>query len=211
MITRRFSCAALAVLAAFPAAAAPKPPVVTLLGDSITAGLGLSAADALPARLQAALKGMGVEAVVRGAGVSGDTTAGGLARLDFSVQPDTAVCVVELGANDYFQSVDPSQIRANLTAIVKRLRARGVRVVLAANKAPKGAGAYGRAFDATFPAVARSTGATLAPDLLSGVLDRPGFRQADGVHPNAEGVMIIARRLAPVVAAALNERGRPLR
>jgi acyl-CoA thioesterase-1 len=204
MITRRFSIAALALLVAFPAAAAQKPPVVTLLGDSITAGLGLTAGDALPARLQAALKGLGVNAVVRGAGVSGDTTAGGLARLDFSVQPDTTICVVELGANDYFQSVEPAQIQANLTAIVKRLKGRGVRVVLAANKAPKGSGAYGRAFDAVFAAVARSTGATLAPDLLSGVLDQPGFRQADGVHPNAAGVTIIVRRLAPVVATMLS-------
>jgi acyl-CoA thioesterase-1 len=199
MITRRFSITALALLVAFPAAAAQKPPVVTLLGDSITAGLGLTAGDALPARLQAALKGLGVNAVVRGAGVSGDTTAGGLARLDFSVQPDTTICVVELGANDYFQSVEPAQIQANLTAIVRR-----VRVVLAANKAPKGSGAYGRAFDAVFAAVARATGATLAPDLLSGVLDQPGFRQADGVHPNAAGVTIIVRRLAPVVATMLS-------
>ncbi len=204
MITRHFLIAAVVLLAAFPAAAAPKPPVVTILGDSITAGLGLAAGDALPARLQAALKGLGVNAVVRGAGVSGDTTAGGLARLDFSVQPDTTLCVVELGANDYFQSVEPPQMQTNLIAIVKRLKARGVRVVLAANKAPKGSGAYGRAFDAVFPAVARSTGATLASDILSGVIDQPGFRQADGVHPNAAGVMIIARRLAPIAAAMLS-------
>ena len=142
-------------------------------------------------------------AIVRGAGVSGDTSAGGLARLDFSVQPDTAVCVVELGANDYFQSVEPRQMQANLTAIVQRLRARGIRVVLAASTAPRGSGAYGRAFDAVFPAVARSTGAILAPDLLQGVIDRPGLRQADGIHPNPQGVAIIAGRLAAVVATAL--------
>ena len=205
MITRRSSIAAL-VFAAFPAAAAQKPPVVTILGDSITAGLGLPAGDALPAQLQAALKGLGVNAVVRGAGVSGDTTAGGLARLDFSVQPDTTLCVVELGANDYFQSVEPRQIQTNLTAIVKQLKGRGVRVLLAANKAPKGSGAYGRAFDAVFAAVARSTGATLAPDLLSGVIDQPAFRQADGIHPNAAGVMIIVHRLAPMVETILSGR-----
>jgi acyl-CoA thioesterase-1 len=206
MITRRFPIAALAIFIASPAMAAPRPPVVTILGDSITAGLGLPAGDALPARLQQALKGLGVTATVRGAGVSGDTTAGGLARLDFSVQPDTAVCVVELGANDYFQSVEPAQIQANLTAIVKRLKARHMRVVLAANKAPRGSGAYGRSFDAVFATVARLTGATLAPDILAGVLDQPGFRQADGVHPNAAGVMIIARRLASIVATTLRSR-----
>ncbi len=205
MLTRRFSIAALACFAAAPATAAGSraPPVVTILGDSITAGLGLPAQDALPARLQVALKAIGVDTVVRGAGVSGDTTAGALARLDFSVQPDTAVCVVELGANDYFQSVEPREMQANLTAIVKRLKKRGIRVVVTANEAPKGSGGYGRAFDAVFAIVARSNGAILVPDLLSGVLDRPGFRQADGIHPNAAGVAIIVRRLAPVLAPML--------
>jgi len=205
MFTRRSLIAAAALPPAFAAGAAePKPPVVTLLGDSITAGLGLAAADALPAQLQAALARLGTRATVRGAGVSGDTTSGGLARLDFSVQPDTAVCVVELGANDYFQSVEPRVIEANLEAIARRLAARRIRVVLGANRAPgAGSGAYGRAFDAAFPNAARATGARLAPDLLKGVLDQPGFRQADGVHPNPAGVKIIAARLAPLVAAAL--------
>jgi acyl-CoA thioesterase I len=205
MLTRRLLIAAAAGLAAFPANAAPaKAPVVTILGDSITAGLGLAAGDALPARLQSALAAIGVSAVVRGAGVSGDTTAGGLARLDFSVQPDTRVCVIELGANDYLQSVEPKVMQANLTAIVRRLKARGVAVVLAGSNAPRtGSGAYGRAFDAVFPGVARAGGAILAADLLAGVEDRPGFRQADGLHPNAAGVKIIAARLAPAVARAL--------
>jgi len=207
MLSRRLLIAAVASLAAFPAAAAPKPPVVTVLGDSITAGLGLAAGDALPAQLQRALAGLGVVAIVRGAGVSGDTTAAGLARLDFSVQPDTRVCVVELGANDYLQSVEPRLMQANLTAIVRRLKARGIQVVLAANNAPRSSsGAYGRAFDAVFPAVAKAGGAILAANLLAGVEDRPGFRQADGLHPNAAGVKIIAARLAPVVARALGRR-----
>jgi len=205
MFTRRsLTVALIAVLTSPAGAAQPKPPIVTLLGDSITAGLGLSAADALPAQLQVALARMGVKAVVRGAGVSGDTTSGGLARLDFSVQTDTAVCVVELGANDYFQSVDPHAIQANLEAIVRRLKARHIRVVLGANKAPgAGSGAYGRAFDAAFPMAAKQAGALLAPDLLKGVVDQPGFRQADGIHPNPSGVKLIAGRLAPMVALAL--------
>ena len=204
MLSRRLLIAAAASLAALPAgAAAAKAPVVTILGDSITAGLGLAAGDALPAQLQRALAGR-VAAVVRGAGVSGDTTAGGLARLDFSVQPDTRVCVVELGANDYLQSVEPKVMQANLLAIVRRLKARGIAVVLAANNAPRSSsGAYGRAFDAAFPAVAKAGGAILAANLLAGVEDRPGFRQADGLHPNPAGVKIIAARLAPVVARAL--------
>ena len=205
MFTRRALIAASAALPAFAAGAVePKPPVVTILGDSITAGLGLAATDALPAQLQGALARFGVKTIVRGAGVSGDTTSGGLARLDFSVQPDTAVCVVELGANDYFQSVEPRAIQSNLESIVRRLTARKIRVVLGANRAPgAGSGAYGRAFNAAFPNAARATGAVLVPDFLKGVLDEPGLRQADGVHPNPAGVKIIVNRLAPLVAKAL--------
>lgn len=208
MFDRRLLLLAMAGLAAIPAAAAPaKAPVVTILGDSITAGLGLAAGDALPAQLQQALARVGVTAIVRGAGVSGDTTAGGLARLDFSVQPDTHVCVVELGANDYLQSVEPRVMQANLTAIVRRLQARRIRVVLAASNLPRAtSGAYGRSFDAVFGAVARSTGAVLAPNLLYGIVDQPGLRQADGMHPNAAGAKILASRLAPVVARALGRR-----
>jgi acyl-CoA thioesterase-1 len=98
-------------------------------------------------------------------------------------------------------------MQANLIAIVRWLKARGIGVVLAASNAPRtGSGAYGRAFDAVFPSVARAGGAILAPDLLAGVEDRPGFRQADGLHPNAPGVKIIAARLAPAVARALGHR-----
>jgi acyl-CoA thioesterase-1 len=208
MLTRRALIASMTAFLATPAGAGPAtPPVVTILGDSITAGLGLAAAAALPAQLQAALARLGVRATVRGAGVSGDTTSGGLARLDFSVQSDTAVCVVELGANDYFQSVEPRVIQANLEAIVRRLKARRIRVVLGANRAPgAGSGAYGRAFDAAFPKAAKATGALLVSDLLKGVLDQPGLRQADGIHPNAAGVRILAARLAPPVAAALKKK-----
>ena len=203
MPTRRLLIAGLSGAFAGRAFAASAP-VVTILGDSITAGLGLRAADALPAQLEAALAGLKVAARVRGAGVSGDTTAGGLARLDFSVQPDTAVCVVELGANDLLQGIDIAQTRANLGEIVRRLKARRIGVVLAGGRAPSGTlGGYGRAFDALFPAVASAGHAALAPDLLAGVMDRPALKQADGLHPNPAGVKIIAARLAPVVARAL--------
>ena len=183
---------------------AKAPPVVTLLGDSITAGYGLPAGAALPAQLQIALTKLGVSATVRGAGVSGDTTADGLARADFSVQADTAVCVVALGGNDLLQGLDPKTTRANLTAIARRLKARRIRTVVAGLAAPRAIGsAYARDYDAVFPAVARDTGAMLYPDLLAGVGRMPGLNQADGIHPNAAGVKIIAARLAPVVARAL--------
>lgn len=192
------------VLAGVAKAAAPAAPVVTILGDSITAGYGLRGADALPAQMEAALKALGVAARVRGAGVSGDTTAGGLARLAFSVQPDTAVCVVALGGNDLLQGIDPAQTRTNLNLIVQRLKGRRIAVVLAGGKAPgRSLGAYGREFDAVFPAVAKANHIPFAPDLLAGVSNRPEMKQADGLHPNAAGARIVAARLAPVVAATL--------
>ena len=199
--------AAALLLGATPAQALkPRPPVpvVTLLGDSITAGYGLPAGAALPAQLQLALTKLGVAATVRGAGVSGDTSADGLARADFSVQGDTAVSVVALGGNDLLQGLDPRTTRANLTAILRRLKARRIKVVLAGLTAPRAIGSgYAKDYDAVFPAVAHDTGATLYPDLLAGVGRVPGLNQADGIHPNAAGVKIIAARLAPVVARVL--------
>jgi acyl-CoA thioesterase-1 len=202
-IARLAACASV-FMARGARAVSPSPPVVTVLGDSITAGLGLAAADALPAQLQLALARLGVSAIVRGAGVSGDTSAGGLARLDFSVQPDTRVCVVELGANDYLQSIDPRDTAANLDQIVARLKARGITVVLIGGAAPAhSSGAYGRAFGALFPKIAAARHVILAPDLLAGVAGNAELRQGDGLHPNAAGVRIIAARLAPSVARAL--------
>ena len=187
-------------------AATPAAPVVTLLGDSITAGFGLRANAALPARLQAALAKQGVAARVRGAGVSGDTTADGLARVDFSVQGDTAVCVVALGGNDLLQGLDPRVTRDNLERIVRRLKARHITVVVAGLTAPAVIGAaYARDFDAVFSTVARDTGAALYPDLLAGVARSPSLNQADGIHPNPAGVDIIAARLAPLVARSLRK------
>ncbi len=200
---RRGWLAGAMALAASPALAGG-PPVLTLLGDSITAGYGLPAAAALPARLAAALARIGTPATVRGAGVSGDTTADGLARVDFSVQADTRVCLVALGGNDLLQGIDPRTTHANLLAIVRRLKARRIAVVLAGMTAPRAIGAgYARDFDAVFPAVARETGAVLYPDLLAGVARNPALNQADGIHPNAAGVTIIAARLAPVAARSL--------
>ena len=181
-----------------------KPPVITILGDSITAGYGLRAKDALPAQLQIALARIGTPAVVRGAGVSGDTTAGGLARLDFSVQDDTSLCMVALGGNDLLQGLDPRTTQADLEAIVRRLKARRIRALLCGMSAPPRLDArFARAFNAVFPAVARAEGVALYPNLLGGVELTAGLNQGDGIHPNARGVKIIVQRLAPVVARAL--------
>ena len=181
--------------------------VVTILGDSITAGLGLPAAQALPAQLHQALNGLGVANVVRGAGVSGDTTAGGAARMDFSIRPDTAVVVVALGGNDLLQGIDPRVTRANLDKILNRLAARHMGVVLAGLKAPHEIGrSYARDFDAMFAATAKAHRVVFLPNLLEGVDRNPALKQADGLHPNAQGVRLIVGRLAPVVAKALAAR-----
>jgi acyl-CoA thioesterase-1 len=205
-LTRRAVMAALGFALGAPAAlAAGRPRIVTMLGDSITAGYGLPAADALPAQLAQALKRLGVNAVVRAAGVSGDTTADALARVGFSVQPDTELCLVALGGNDLLQGVDPRTVRANLTAIATRLKAQRITVVLAGMRAPPAIGAaYAREFDAVYPGVARAEHAVLYPYLLDGVALNVRLNQKDAIHPNAAGVKIIAARLAPVVARALS-------
>lgn len=184
------------------ASAAPEK-IVTLLGDSITAGFGLPSAEALPVRLEEALRAKGLSVRVRGAGVSGDTTGGGLARVGYSVQDDTDLCIVALGGNDMLQGVDPATVRANLEAIIASLKVRDIPVLLAGMKAPPQYGAYAAEFDRIFVDLARKDDVAAYPFLLEGVaLDRR-YNQPDGIHPNAQGVRIIAEGLAPVVAVAL--------
>ena len=187
------------------ALAAGRRPIVTILGDSITAGLGLPAAQALPARLQAALSRIGTQALVRGAGVSGDTIAAGLERIDFSVQADTDLCLVALGGNDLLQGLDPRAAKADLDKIVRRLQARRIGVMLAGVAAPPAVGrGYARDFAGVFTSVAQARHVPLYPDLLAGV--GTPLRQADGIHPSAAGVLIMAQRLAPMVSRALKVR-----
>jgi acyl-CoA thioesterase-1 len=184
--------------------AATSHKIVTVLGDSITAGYGLPAAAALPAQLQAALDKHGAQVTVRAAGVSGDTSADGLARVGFSVQKDSDVCVIALGGNDLLQGVDPKTTKANLASIIEKLKARHIRVVLAGLAAPGDiGGSYARDFAAIYPQLAKQYGVTFYPNLLAGVALDGRLNQADGIHPNAQGVLIIAGRLAPVVASAL--------
>jgi acyl-CoA thioesterase-1 len=190
-------------VAAWPALAA-KPAVITLLGDSITAGYGLPGRAALPNQLQAALTRMGVANVVRAAGVSGDTTAGGLGRVDFSVQKDTSLAIVALGGNDLLQGLDPKRTRANLDGIIRKLKARKIPVLLVGITAPaEVGGGYARDFNAVFSSLAKTHGVPLYPNLIDGVARRRDLNQPDGIHPNAQGVQVITAKLAPVVAKAL--------
>lgn len=181
-----------------------RPPVVTVLGDSITAGLGVPARAAMPAQLQAALTRMGVGATVRAAGVSGDTSGGGLARVNGSVARDTALCVVALGGNDLLLGIEPRVTKANLRAILRSLRDRRIGVMLVGVGAPTLFGAaYAREFNAVYSDLAREFSAPLYPNILAGVVGSRQFMQGDGIHPNTAGARVIADRLAPLVAQAL--------
>lgn len=180
---------------------------VAILGDSITAGYGLPRSQALPAQLERELTRLGRAVRVTPAGVNGDTTAGGLRRVDRVSQAGADVCIVALGGNDLLLGADPKTIEKNLDGIVGRLKARGVTVVLAGVQVPVIlAGAWGRSFNGAFANVARRHKVAFVPDMLAGVALNPKLNQDDGIHPNAAGVGVIARRLAPYVASALPAR-----
>ena len=203
----RRSFFALPLLAAAWPSFAARPLVITMLGDSITAGYGLPGKAALPNQLHEALTRLGIANVVRAAGVSGDTTAGGLGRVDFSVQKDTDLVIVALGGNDLLQGLDPKRTRANLDGIIKRLKARRIPVLLAGIAAPSEVGGgYARDFNAVFTGLAKIHGVALYPNLIEGVARKRELNQPDGIHPNARGVQIITAKLAPVVAKALAAR-----
>lgn len=195
----------LALLYAPLAASALEPAQrLVILGDSLTAGYGLSEKEAFPARLEAHLRQLGHAVEVDGAGVSGDTTAGGLARLDWSVGEDADAVIVELGGNDALRGLSPALTQKNLGKIVGQLRARGVPVLLAGMWAPPNMGRdYADAFNAVYPRVAEEYDVPLYPFFLDGVAADPRFNQADMIHPNAAGVEIIVERIAPYVIALL--------
>lgn len=177
---------------------------VVMLGDSITAGYGLAAGEELPVQLEKALESEGIAASVENAGVSGDTSAGGLSRLDWAIQGSPDLVIVALGANDGLRGVDPADTRNNLSAIIDRLRQKGARVVLAGMYAPPNMGAeYGERFNRIYPEIAAEQDVRLYPFLLDGVAADPSLNQADGIHPNAEGARIIAGRLAEAIAPVL--------
>ena len=197
--------AGLLVLTLLPAALAhAQEPVIVALGDSLTAGLGVTADEAYPALLQARLERDGLHYRVVNAGVSGDTTAGALRRVDWVLRARPAVVVVALGANDGLRGLPVTAMRDNLAAIVTRLRAGGARVLLAGMRLPPNYGAaYTREFAEAFPSVARRASVPLLPFLLEGVAGVPALNQADGIHPNAAGQRVVAdnvwRALQPLL------------
>lgn len=195
-----------AALGVTPRALAEGAPVIAVLGDSLTAGLGVTAAEAFPAHLEARLRREGYDYRVVNAGVSGDTSAGGLRRVDWVLRAEPEIVIVALGANDGLRGQSPAAMRDNLEAIIARLTASGARVLLAGMRMPPNYGPeYTREFAATFPAVARRTRVALMPFLLEDVAADARLLQPDGLHPNAAGHQIIADRLWPYLRPLLRK------
>jgi acyl-CoA thioesterase-1 len=187
-----------------PAAVPVKPIKLVVLGDSLSAGLGLPGSAAFPARLQNALKGKGIEVDMINAGVSGDTSSGGRDRLDWSVPEGTEAVILELGANDALRGVDPAVTRAALSEILNRLKARKIAVLLCGMVAPPNYGSdYSARFNAIYPDLAKAFDVPLYPFFLQGVAADTKLNQADGMHPTAEGVDIIVQNILPTVQAFL--------
>jgi acyl-CoA thioesterase-1 len=194
----------LGLLAVLPVPARGTERVVVTLGDSLTAGLGVAADEAWPALIESRLRREGYAYRVVNAGVSGDTTAGGLRRVDWVLRSRPEVAVVALGANDGLRGLATDAMESNLVAIVERLRAGGARVLVAGMQVPPNYGAaYSRAFSGVFPDVARRTGSALVPFLLDGVAADPRLNQPDGIHPNAAGHRAIAEHIWPHLVALL--------
>jgi acyl-CoA thioesterase I len=179
-----------------------EPVTIMALGDSLTAGYGLDAPQGFTVRLQEALKAKGHDVVVMNAGVSGDTAAQGAARLDWALTDDVDVVMVELGANDMLRGLAPAQAEQALDEIMQKLKARNLPTLVLGMKAPLSMGPdYISAFDGMYPKLAQKYEAALYPFFLDGVAAVPELNQADGIHPNAQGVDEIVRRLLPEAEA----------
>ena len=196
-----------------------EPVTLVALGDSLTAGYGLEdPADGLVPQLEGWLRAKGHEVVIQNAGVSGDTTAGGLARIDWALGPEADGLIVILGGNDMLRGLDPGEAKANLDAILTRAEGRGLPVLLVAMKAPGNYGPdYKTAFDAMYGALGAAHGAVLAEDFFGGLraagadpadpASMAAFMQADGIHPNPAGVKLIVEGLGPKVEDLLARVG----
>jgi len=207
MVFRVLLCNWLIAALAFGAAAAPasQPLRIVVLGDSLVAGFGIKPSDAFPAQLERALKERGHDVEVINAGVSGDTTAGGLDRVGWAVPERTGAVILELGANDALRGLDPAQARANLEKIILALKSSGAEVLLAGMLAPRNLGAaYSSAFDAIYPELAKKHDLLLYPFFLDGIAFEGKLNLGDGIHPNGSGVAEITRRILPLVEQLLD-------
>ena len=188
------------------AAAGEATLTLVAVGDSLTSGLGLKDADAFPAQLEKALAAAGERVRVTNAGVSGDTARDGLARIDWSVDGAANAVILEFGANDALRGIDPAVTRDALDAMLARLQARGIPVLLVGMLAPPNMGeTYATAFNAIFPDLAKAHGVALYPFFLDGVATNAKLTQGDGLHPNSGGVAVIVQRILPSVLSLVRE------
>lgn len=181
-----------------------EPFTIVGFGDSLMAGYQLAPGEGFTDQLEAALKAAGHDVTVANAGVSGDTTSGGLSRLDWSVPDDADLVILELGANDALRGIDPALTRSNLDAMITRLKERGIAVLLAGMLSPPNMGDnYARQFNAIYPDLAREHGVALHPFFLDGVAAEQSLLLEDGMHPNARGVAVMVEAIMPAVKAAM--------
>jgi acyl-CoA thioesterase-1 len=191
-----------AIALAMPALA--RTPQVLAFGDSLTAGLGLPASEAFPARLEARLRGEGIAVNIVNAGVSGDTTTDGLARLAWALADKPDFVILALGANDALRGIDPALVRANLDQMIVKIQQSGAKLLLLGMLAPPDWGAdYKKAFDSIYPDLAKAHGVPFYPFILEGVAMDPQLNQPDGLHPNPRGVAIMVDHVAPLLAALM--------
>jgi acyl-CoA thioesterase-1 len=189
-----------------PPAAAAEPVRILAFGDSLTAGYGLPAEDTLSTRLADALTKMGRPATVINGGVSGDTSADGVSRIDWALADHPQIMILALGGNDMLRGLDPNATRANLEKIIAKAEAAGVETILAGMLAPPNLGPdYKAAFDAVFPELAKAHNLLFMPFLLQGVAQKSDLNQPDGLHPNGNGVTVIVRNLLPYVTEAMDK------
>jgi acyl-CoA thioesterase-1 len=202
-MTRLFKTCLSIVLLVFMAAAGQahaKAVKILALGSSLTQGYGLPPGTEFTVQLQAALKRSGIDAVVTNAGVSADTSAGGLARLDWSLADHPDVVILELGSNDMLRGTPPAETEKNLSAILSKLKASRTKVLFTGMHAQRNLGAqYVKEFDAIYPRLAKQYGVLFYPFFLDGVALNPKLNQADGMHPNPAGVKVIVARMMPYV------------
>ena len=187
---------------------APKaePIRIVAFGDSLSAGYELPEADGFPKQLEAALKAKGYDVIVENSAVSGDTSTGGLERLDWSIADGTKLVILELGANDALRGIDPALTRSNIDEMIKRLKTRSIQIVLAGMLAPPNMGqAYALPFNAIYPELAAQYDVPLYPFFMDGVITEASLKLSDGLHPNAKGVAVIVSGILPFIEAELKK------
>lgn len=186
--------------------ASAEPQRIVAFGDSLSAGYELPENEGFSKQLEAALKAKGYDVLVENAGVSGDTSTGGLERLDWSVADGTALVILQLGANDALRGIDPSLTRSNMDAMIKRLKDRKINVVLAGMLAPPNMGeAYSKPFNAIYPELAAQYQLPLYPFFMDGVITKPELKLGDGLHPNGKGVAVIVSGILPTIESELQK------